>query len=519
MLTTASRPFVADRLASFLARRVDRRGLLSTSAVVGSALMVAPSDFILRPRSAYAAVCRCSDSTCTCDARCCDGYTEFCCTISGRNQCPPGSLLGGWWKVGGSSFCGNAPRYYLDCNAPCNDCGCGSSGICSGACSGTPCGCANGDCGNRKAGCTGFRYGQCNQDVACIGPIVCRVVTCLPPWEIDGTCSTAVRTDENTRYHDAPCLRTDPVGAVDLVQRRPGRIRLAGWALDPDASGPISVYAEINGTRVELGRTDKARPDVVAHYPFAGTPGFDVEVPWTKLGNVEVCVYGINEGLGSTRQIGCRTVPLSPVGSLDVVRRVPGGVLVSGWTFDPETRNPVDVDVYLNGVQHSIGTASERRPDIAQVHPHWGDAHGFGAVIPWAGDGTVNVCAHGINVGGGSTTVLGCRNLTVRHTPFGAFDVAARTSGGIRVAGWAIDPDTTAPVNVHVYLNGTSFDVGPATRPRPDVARAVPGWGEARGFDVVLPWSAPGRVDACAYALNLGAGDGNTTLGCRRVTG
>ena len=80
------------------------------------------------------------------------------------NQCPPGSLLGGWWKVDGSGFC-NGPRYYMDCNAPCGGCGCGGSGVCSGGCSGTGCGCALGDCNNRKAGCIGFRYGQCNQQV------------------------------------------------------------------------------------------------------------------------------------------------------------------------------------------------------------------------------------------------------------------------------------------------------------------------------------------------------------------
>jgi len=517
-VVATTRPLIADRLATLLARRVDRRGVLTRSALVGTALAAAPSDFILRPRSAYAAICRCSGSSCDCGSPCCDGYTEFCCTISGRNQCPPGSQLGGWWKVEGSSFCGSAPRYYLDCNAPCHDCGCGPGGICGGECSGTPCGCANGDCRNRKAGCVGFRYGQCNQQVACLGPIICRVVTCIPPWEIDGTCTTAVRTDENTRYHDAPCLRTDPVGSLDVVQRRPGGLHLAGWALDPDASGPIEVYAQIDGTRVELGRADRPRPDVVAHYPMAGRPGFDLVVPWTRSGPIEVCVFAVNQGAGGTRQIGCRQVPTSPVGSLDVVRRAPGGVFVAGWALDPETQGPVDVRVTVNGVDLPVGRADRPRPDVGQLYPQWGDAHGFGAVVPWEGEGTVNVCAYGVNVFAGTDTLLGCRNVAVSHTPFGALDVVARVDGGVRVAGWAIDPDTTAPVPVHVYLNGVAHDIGAATRVRSDVARSVPGWGEARGFDVVIPWSAPGPVDACAYAINLGAGRSNTTLGCRRAT-
>ena len=81
------------------------------------------------PGSAYAAVCSCSGSSCDCGSRCCDGYTEFCCTLNGDNRCPPGSIMAGWWKADGSGFCGpNAPRYYMDCNASCGGCGCGRSG-------------------------------------------------------------------------------------------------------------------------------------------------------------------------------------------------------------------------------------------------------------------------------------------------------------------------------------------------------------------------------------------------------
>ena len=196
-----------DTVSSFLARHSDRRGFLRKSAIVGSALAAAPTAYALKPGSAYAAVCSCSGQSCDCGARCCDGYTEFCCTISGRNRCPPGSIMAGWWKADGSGFCGpNAPRYYMDCNAGCGSCGCGSTGVCGGECSGTRCGCANGSCANRKAGCTRFRYGQCNQHIACVGPIICRVVSCLPPWSFDATCTRAVATDNNTRSHDAACL-------------------------------------------------------------------------------------------------------------------------------------------------------------------------------------------------------------------------------------------------------------------------------------------------------------------------
>jgi hypothetical protein len=202
---------VLSRATAAVANRLDRRSFIARSALVGSALVTAPADLLLRPTSAYAAVCSCLGQSCTCGSLCCDGYTEFCCAIYGANACPSGSLTGGWWKADGSSFCGGAARYYMDCHKPCGSCSCGGSGICSGSCNGTPCGCGNGRCDHRKAGCTSFRYGNCNNQRACIGPIQCRVVTCTAPWLIEPTCSSsAVRTDNNTRSHNRPCLQAAP---------------------------------------------------------------------------------------------------------------------------------------------------------------------------------------------------------------------------------------------------------------------------------------------------------------------
>jgi hypothetical protein len=202
---------VLSRATDAVANRLDRRSFIARSALVGSALVTAPGDLLLRPQSAYAAVCSCLGKACPCGSLCCDGYTEFCCALYGVNACPAGALTGGWWKADGSSFCGGAARYYMDCHRSCGTCSCGGSGICTGGCSGTSCGCGNGRCDHRKAGCTAFRYGNCNNQRACIGPIQCRVVTCTAPWLVDPTCSSsAVRTDNNTRGHNRPCLQTAP---------------------------------------------------------------------------------------------------------------------------------------------------------------------------------------------------------------------------------------------------------------------------------------------------------------------
>jgi hypothetical protein len=196
---------LADRAARLLARHPNRRSFLTRTALVGTALAVAPTDFVLRPGTAYAAICNCSGTACDCGSLCCDGYTEFCCTITGTNSCPPGTVAAGWWKADGSSYC-TGPRYYIDCNATCH---CGTGRICPDNCSNAPwgCGCANGDCNNRKAGCTQFRYGQCNQQIATVGRIACRVVSCDPAVLVVGNCAPTVAVDDSTANHNKPCLQ------------------------------------------------------------------------------------------------------------------------------------------------------------------------------------------------------------------------------------------------------------------------------------------------------------------------
>lgn len=201
-----------DRVASAVESRTDRRSFIGRSALVGSAVAVTNGSFLVRPGTAYATVCSCPNRssatrrTCGCGDLCCDGYTEFCCQIYGDNSCPPDTVLAGWWKVDNSSFCDGAARYYMDCNESEPQCVCGSRGVCRS--DGSICQCRS--CSNRADGCTTFRYGNCNNDISCIGPIMCRVVTCTEPWLIDPSCTTIPRTDENTRNHHRPCLE-DPV--------------------------------------------------------------------------------------------------------------------------------------------------------------------------------------------------------------------------------------------------------------------------------------------------------------------
>jgi hypothetical protein len=191
------------RTSRALERGTSRRSFLVRTALVGSAVVLAPLRYLLQPGTAYAVVCGdCGGGAC------CDGYSEFCCVIYGENACPPGTFSGGWWKADGSGYCGGQARYYVDCHAECRKCGCtNGSAFCKGDCVDCACGCQS--CNNRKGCCTNFRYGQCNQHIACAGPITCRVATCTPPYLWDGSCTSVSATDNNTVTHDASCLTAE----------------------------------------------------------------------------------------------------------------------------------------------------------------------------------------------------------------------------------------------------------------------------------------------------------------------
>ena len=96
---------------------MSRRSAIARAAVAGSALAVAPVRYLVRPGTAWAVIDpnSCSGGLCT------DGYTAFCCEIEhGRNTCPNGTYIAGWWKCTnyrGGGLCHNeGVRYYIDCN-------------------------------------------------------------------------------------------------------------------------------------------------------------------------------------------------------------------------------------------------------------------------------------------------------------------------------------------------------------------------------------------------------------------
>ncbi|MGH9246743.1 MAG: M15 family metallopeptidase, partial [Acidimicrobiales bacterium] len=204
-----------------------------------------------------------------------------------------------------------------------------------------------------------------------------------------------------------------------------------------------------------------------------------------------------------------------PFGHIDLVRRAPGGVEVAGWVIDPDTAASTHVHAYVDRAAVSAIAATGPRPDVARVHPGYGAAHGFRAVVPAATGRVSTFCLYGINVGPGSgNPVLGCGAINLDGNPFGHLDFGQGVrSDTMVIGGWVIDPDVADPTHVHVYVDGVAFGAFGAAGDRPDVGRIYPGYGSAHGFRVDVRARRDQHV--CVYAINARGPGHNVLLGCR----
>ncbi|MGO2748042.1 hypothetical protein [Microbacterium sp.] len=323
-------------------------------------------------------------------------------------------------------------------------------------------------------------------------------------------------------FGSTQAVANSPFGNIEVVQALPGEFQIAGWVADLDTRDPIAIHVYV-GSVGTAHVADRARDDVGAAYPAVGpNHGFDVRVPAIGAGAVDVCVYGINVGSGANVLFLCKTLQSlsgAPQGLLDSVVPVDGGVQVDGWAVDLDSVEPTSVHVYVDSVGTAI-TADKKRPDLVPHFPAYGENHGFSAKVP-ASPGRHEVCVYAMNLGPGSPVLLRCQTVDVPGTvdlgrpPFGGFEGISLDGKVATASGWAIDPDTTAPISIHLYV-GAVGEAYTANKTRSDVGAAYPAYGSKHGFVEQLDMPV-GTTDVCAYAINNGAG-GHTLLGCRSVT-
>jgi len=280
-------------------------------------------------------------------------------------------------------------------------------------------------------------------------------------------------------------------------------VQVLAWRL-----GAAGVDAKGTATMLSRGENDKFPAGTVVTLPtIAGhRDGKSTSCPGQRL-------YAMLPGIRD------RVAPLavaagSPFGSVDKVDRTPGGVRVQGWAADAHAAGPIAVHVQVDGQTVATGNTTVVRRDVDGVFPGHGTTVGYDITVP-VPPGTHQVCPIAINAGFGNNRNLGCRDVSVSGRPHGSLDVARPAEGGIFVAGWAIDPDTAAPIQVHVYVDVTPNPMLASTS-RPDVGSAFPGYGADHGFSAVVP-AGPGQHQVCAYAIDT-AGTDNPNLRCQMVT-
>lgn len=104
---------------------------------------------------------------------------------------------------------------------------------------------------------------------------------------------------------------------------------------------------------------------------------------------------------------------------------------------------------------------------------------------------------------GERTTLSRRKGVPINHTPYGALAAPSRTSSGVVLAGWAIDPDTIRRPVVRAYVDGRYVTGARAKLNRPAFAKLYPRWGPLHGFRLVVPLPPTGHHQVCVRVINL----------------
>ena len=228
-------------------------------------------------------------------------------------------------------------------------------------------------------------------------------------------------------------LNFNPRGGIDAINRVPGGFEVVGGALDPDTTSPIKVQVNLDGRTVGT---------ITANAPPHHGYGFAASYPITA-GSHQICVVGINVGVGTNAQLACQTVSFgfNPVGALGGATRVSGStsITASGWVLDPDTASPSAVSITVDGATVGSGRAAASVTGIPSTWSAYGTDHGFSVTVP-ATDGEHKVCAIGVNVAQGTgNTPLGCVIVIAVHPkpPSAPLAVGAQAGFGGATISWS----------------------------------------------------------------------------------
>ena len=313
----------------------------------------------------------------------------------------------------------------------------------------------------------------------------------------------------------------DPFGVSEIVRQVPGGLLVRGWAIDADTAGPLTVAVSTTNRRLATVTANRPRPEVGNAYPSYGPGhGYDTVIPLAQ-GSYPVCVNLVNAAgsPGKNTALSCstQTIRHDPEGLFESATTSFGRTTVRGWALDKDTAAPIGVRLTLDGKNVTTLTANQPRADVGTLRPGYGPNHGFGASLVLQ-SGRRSLCAVGVNTATGKDISLGCKIVDVQHTPVGVLESPTTMPGrGTTIRGWALDPDSAAPIEVQVLFNGKQVRRFRAEGNRPSVAVARPGYGAAHGFNTEL-FPPAGTHRVCVNALNAFGPGATRSLGCQTLT-
>jgi hypothetical protein len=129
--------------------------------------------------------------------------------------------------------------------------------------------------------------------------------------------------------------------------------------------------------------------------------------------------------------------------------------------------------------------------------------------------GPIRTLATALCLGGlGAATIVASAAASAPPAPLGHLSSITQVGDGVQIVGWALDPSTSAPINVDIWVDGQR------TRVLAQRHRGYLGGyhdGLQHGFTVHLAEPA-GAHNICVHAVGSPSADGITQLGCRAMT-
>lgn len=206
------------------------------------------------------------------------------------------------------------------------------------------------------------------------------------------------------------------IGALDSALGAAGAITVSGWAIDTGRPTPTAVELVVDEVVLARQTAASPRPDVGAVYPsYGGAHGFTLAARVAPGAHL-VCVRAAGSVPGVAPQsVGCRNVEVpsgEPFGVVDAVVANGRAVTARGWAIDPDTLQPIDIVIRMDGVAVATASARQERPDLLSGVPGYGASHGFTVTVA-APPGPHRVCIDGVDDATGSVGALGCVDLDV----------------------------------------------------------------------------------------------------------